>query len=47
MALRLSSYEGDSVKRVQIRKVALCISNSGNTLWKGMNPTILSPAMGN
>ena len=31
--------------RVQILNKVVCISHSTNTLWKGMNPTILPPAM--
>ena len=30
----------------QIMDDAVCISQSANTLGKGMNPTILLPAMG-
>ena len=32
--------------RVQILDDTDCISRSTNTLWKGMNPIILPPAMG-
>ena len=32
--------------RVQILDEAVCISHNANTLWKGMNPDILSLAMG-
>ena len=32
--------------QVQILAEAVCISNSANTLGKGMNPIILLPAMG-
>ena len=32
--------------RVQILDEIDCISHSTNTLWKGMNPIILPPAMG-
>ena len=31
---------------VQIQNEAYCISRSGNTILKGMNPNILLPAMG-
>ena len=37
--------EMDMVTQVQILDKAVCISHSANTLGKGMNPTILSPAM--
>ena len=33
------------VSRVQILNEAVCISHRGNTLGKGMHPTILSPDM--
>ena len=36
----------DTATRVQILEEADCISYSTNTLKKGMNPIILSPAMG-
>ena len=35
----------DMVTSVQNQDKAVCISHSANTLGKGMNPTILSPAM--
>ena len=35
----------DMVIGVQILDKAVCISHSANTLEKGKNPTILSPAM--
>ena len=34
------------MNRVQIPDKVVCISHSANTLWKGMNPVILPPAMG-
>ena len=36
----------DTVIRVQILDVVVCISHSANKLRKGMNPTVLHPAMG-
>ena len=36
----------DTATRVQILDETDCISNSTNTLGKGMNPIILPPAMG-
>ena len=36
----------DTATRVQTLDEADCISQSTNTLGKGMNPIILSPAMG-
>ena len=36
----------DTATRVQILAEIDCISRSTNTLWKGMNPIILPPAMG-
>ena len=36
----------DTATRVQILDRTDCISQSTNTLWKGMNPIILPPAMG-
>ena len=36
----------DTATRVQILDETDCISHSTNTLGKGMNPIILSPAMG-
>ena len=42
----LSSYEMDTVTRVQILDETDCISHSTNTLGKSMNPIILPPAMG-
>ena len=36
----------DNVTRVQIRDEIDFISHSTNTLRKGMNPMILTPAMG-
>ena len=36
----------DMATRVQILDETDCISHSTNTLWKGMNPIILPPAMG-
>ena len=36
----------DMVMQVQILDKADCIPHSNNTLWKGMNPIILRPAMG-
>ena len=36
----------DMVTTVQILDKAVCISHSANTNGKGMNPTILPPAMG-
>ena len=35
----------DTVTRVQILDEAVCISHSTNTLEKGMNRTILPPAL--
>ena len=37
--------EVDTVIRVQILDEDVCLSHSANTLGKGMNPTILPPAM--
>ena len=42
----LSSQEVDRTKRVQILDEAVCISHSGDTLCKDVNPSILPPAMG-
>ena len=42
----LSSQEIDTATRVQILDETDFISHSTNTLGKGMNPIILSPAMG-
>ena len=42
----LSSQEMDTATRVKILNETDCISHSTNTLGKGMNPIILSPAMG-
>ena len=39
--------EMDTAARVQILDVTDSISNSTNTLGKGMDPIILPPAMGN
>ena len=36
----------DTVTRVQILEQVIYISLNANTLGKGMNPTILPPAMG-
>ena len=36
----------DTATRVQILDETDCLSHSTNTLGKGMNPIILSPAMG-
>ena len=36
----------DMATQVQILDKAVGISHSTNTLWKGMNPAILSLAMG-
>ena len=36
----------DTATRVQILDLTDCISHSTNTLWKGMNPSVLPPAMG-
>ena len=36
----------DTVTQVQILDESDCISHSTNSLGKGMNPIILSPAMG-
>ena len=36
----------DTVTQVQILDETDCISHCTNTLGKGMNPTILPPAMG-
>ena len=38
--------EMDTATRVQILDETDCISQSTNTLGKGMNPIILPPAMG-
>ena len=37
--------EMDSVTRVQNLDKAVCISHHANTFGKGMNPTIILPAM--
>ena len=42
----LSSQEMDTATRVQIMDETDCISDSTNTLGKGMNPIILPPAIG-
>ena len=42
----LSSLEMDTATRVQILDETDCISRCTNTLWKGVNPIILLPAMG-
>ena len=39
------SSEVDTVTRVQFLNDDICISSRANNLWKGMNPTILSPAV--
>ena len=44
--LWVSSLEIDTATRVQIPNEAARNSHSANTIVKGMNPTILSPAMG-
>ena len=36
----------DTIIRVQILNMAACFSQCANNLGEGMNPTILSPAMG-
>ena len=36
----------DTVSRVQIFHESACISHSTNTFGKGINPTILAPAIG-
>ena len=36
----------DTITRVQTLGEAVCISHSANTIGKGMNTTILLPAMG-
>ena len=36
----------DAANRVQIRDEIVCISQSANTLGEGMNPIILSSAIG-
>ena len=41
----LSSLEMHTVTRVQILDKAVRISHSANTLEKGMNPSLLLPAM--
>ena len=41
----LLSYEMDLAIWVQILNEAVCISNNSNIFGKGMNPTILPPAM--
>ena len=46
MVYWLSSQDMDTVTRVQILDETDCISHSTNTLGKGMNQNILSPAMG-
>ena len=40
------TQEMDTVTRVQIQAKTNCISHSTNTPGKGMNPIILTPAMG-
>ena len=42
----VSSEEIDTTTRVQILDEAGCISQSANTLGKGINLTILTPATG-
>ena len=42
----IKKLEFDTTIRVQILDETDCISHSTNTLGKGMNPIILSPAMG-
>ena len=42
----LPSQEMDTVTKVQILDVGVYISYSVNTFGKGINPTILPPAMG-
>ena len=41
-----SSWEMDTATRVQILDETDCISHSTNTLGKGMNPIIFTPAIG-
>ena len=45
LAERLSSYELESVIRVQILDEAICVSLHANALKKIMNPYVLLPAM--
>ena len=42
----LMSLEMDTVTRVQILDMVVCISHSANTFRKAMNPVILPPAIG-
>ena len=42
----LLSNEMDMTIRVQILEEVVCISHSADTLGKGIDPIILSPAMG-
>ena len=42
----LSSQDMETAIQVQFLDKTHCISNSTNTLGKGMNPIILPPAMG-
>ena len=42
----LSTLEMDTVNQDQILDETVSISHGANTLRKGMNPTILPPAMG-
>ena len=42
----LASQEMETATRVQILDKTDCISRSTNTLGKGINPIILTPAMG-
>ena len=46
VVLWLSSWEMDTVTRVQILDETDCISHCSNTLGKGMNPVNLPPSMG-
>ena len=43
--VQLSSLEIDTATRIQILDEAVCISDSTNTLEKGMNSTILPTAL--
>ena len=43
---QLVSLEMASTTQVQILDEAVCVSLYTNTLWKGMNPSLLPSAMG-
>ena len=45
MLINVHNEQIYTTTRVQIQDKAVCISHSTNTIGKGTNPTIVSPAM--